>query len=195
MSISHTVKTIVQGAPALLTGGVPGARAGDEYLAFSQPELVGMRTINVKSTEFADLQEIPLRFSKDGQNVSPPLSWSPVSSDVKSLVLLVEDPDAPLPKPFVHWIAFNMEPHISALPEGIRPDEKVMLHQGKNSTLKPGWTGMAPPKGDTPHHYHFQLFGLDRMLQLEDGCGRSALLAAMANHVVVRGDLIGTFQR
>jgi Raf kinase inhibitor-like YbhB/YbcL family protein len=95
----------------------------------------------------------------------------------------------------VHWIAFNIDPYTLTLPEGIGPDEKLMLRQGKNSSLKIGWTGMAPPRGDRPHHYHFQVFALDELLPLENGCGRSALIKAMAQHVIARGELVGTFQR
>jgi hypothetical protein len=195
MSLSHTIKTIAQGAPALLTGGVSGARAGNEALAFNQTNLMAATTIDVKSVEFLSGQEIPTRYSKDGQNISPPISWSHLPADTKSIALLVEDPDAPLPKPFVHWLAFNISPDTTGFYEGIRPDEKMLMHQGKNSNLKNGWTGMAPPKGDTPHHYHFQIFALDQLLPLEDGCGRSALLKAMGEHLIARGELVGTFQR
>lgn len=195
MSVSHTVKTIVHGTPALLTGGVPGARAGAEYLAFNQSELMAATTILVKSSEFSERQEIPARYSKDGQNISPPLSWSHLPAQTKSIAILVEDPDAPLPKPFVHWIAFNIGPEVTGLAEGITPDDNTILLQGKNSGLRTGWTGMAPPKGDTQHHYHFQVFALDQKLELQGGAGRSALINAMANHVLARGELIGTFRR
>ena len=106
-----------------------------------------------------------------------------------------EDPDAPLPKPFVHWIAFNIGPDVTGLAEGITRDDNAILLQGKNSGLRTGWTGMAPPKGDTQHHYHFQVFALDQKLELQGGAGRSALINAMANHVLARGELVGTFRR
>jgi Raf kinase inhibitor-like YbhB/YbcL family protein len=195
MSLSHNLRTIIHGTPALLTGGVPGARAGDQLLAFNQPNFAVRNSIELKSREFLADQEIPTRFSVDGQNLSPPVSWSNVPEEAKSLVLLVEDPDAPLPNPFVHWLAFNVAPHITSLPEAISPQENSLMHQGKNSNLKIGWAGMAPPKGDTPHHYHFQMFALDEPLALKDGVGRSALLAAMNGHVLAKGRIIGTFQR
>ncbi len=195
MTLSHAAKTILQGTPALLTGGIPGARAGAEYLAFNQPEFTVPDTIQITSREFEPTEMIPSRFSADGLNVSPPISWSNIPPSARSMVLLVEDPDAPLPKPFVHWLAFNIAQHIRSLPEGISPAEHVLLHQGKNSNLKTGWAGMAPPKGDTPHHYHFQMFALDEPLELKDGAGRSALLAAMKGHVIAKGRLIGRYQR
>ena len=195
MSFSHALKTLVQGTPALLTGGVPGARAGDEYLAWNYPELIAADTIQVKSREFVANQEIPARYSQDGQNISPPITWSNIPAGAISIALLVEDPDAPLPQPFVHWIAFNIDPYVLTLPEGIPADEKTIVRQGKNSTLRIGWTGMAPPKGDTAHHYHFQVFALDEILPLENGCGRSALIKAMTGHVITRGELVGKFRR
>ena len=195
MSLSHTVKTLIQGTPALLTGGIPGARAGDEYLAFNQTDLIAATTVDVKSPEFEGGQEIPFRYSAEGQNISPPITWSNIPTGSKSIALLVEDPDAPLPQPFVHWIAFNIDPFTLSLHEGVPVEEQMMLKQGKNSGLKTGWTGMAPPKGDTAHHYHFQVFALDEMLQLENGIGRSALIKAMAGHVISRGEVVGKFRR
>jgi hypothetical protein len=195
MSLSHTAKTLLRGTPALLTGGIPGARAGQELLAINQPELYSAHEITLTSREFVSGQEIPARYSTDGLNLSPPISWANVPPDAKSLVLLVEDPDAPLPKPFVHWLAFNIGTHALKLPEGVSVEEKSLLHQGKNSSLRKGWTGMAPPKGDTRHHYHFQIFALDGLLNLQDGVGRSALLHAMNGHVLGKGELIGTFRR
>ena len=195
MSLSHSIRTLVQGTPALLTGGIPGALAGDENLAFNQPELMAGNTVVLTSPEFDRGQEIPAPYSKDGQNISPPITWSHIPADAKSIALLVEDPDAPLPQPFVHRIVFNIDPFISGLPKGLPAGEQMMLRQGKNSMLKTGWMGMAPPKGDTRHHYHFQVFALDEPLALEHGCGRSALLKAMDGHVIARGELIGTFRR
>jgi Raf kinase inhibitor-like YbhB/YbcL family protein len=195
MSLSHTVKTAILGTPALLTRGIPGARAGDEYLAFNQTDLMSATTIEVKSPEFEAGQEIPFRYSADGQNISPPITWSNLPRETKSIALLVEDPDAPLPQPFVHWIAFNIDPLTLSLHEGVPVEEKIKLKQGKNSGLKIGWTGMAPPKGDTPHHYHFQVFALDEMLPLGNGIGRSALIKAMSGHVIARGELVGRFRR
>jgi Raf kinase inhibitor-like YbhB/YbcL family protein len=153
----------------------------------------------VRSDAFDNMSAMPKKYSADGEAISPPLSWSTIPERTMSLALVVEDPDAPTANPFVHWLLYNIPPDVRGLPEDVRHEEVAAAArramQGKNSTLKIGWTGMAPPKGDTPHHYHFQLFALDRVLELGPGAGRTALLEAMPGHIIGRGDLVGTFQR
>lgn len=199
MDIGHTVKRIVTGMPAIITGGKPGCRPGEERLAWSKPELAATRELFVRSDAFEGLTSIPSKYSVDELGISPPLSWSTVPDGTKSIALVVEDPDAPTPDPFVHWLLYNVPADLRGLPEDVRHEEIAAAArgamQGKNSMLKLGWTGMAPPKGDTPHHYHFQLFALDSTLDLKPGAGRSALFEAMMGHVIGRGDLVGTYQR
>ena len=195
MSISHTVKTLVTGTPVLLTGGVPGSRAGDDRLIFNQPEFAANDSIAVTSSAFTDGGTIPTQFSADGQNISPPIAWANPPAGTQSVVLIVEDPDAPLPNPFVHWLAYEIDPTKSSLPEGVPTGESNYVKQGKNSGLKTGWTGMAPPKGDTPHHYHFQVFALNGRIDLKADAGRSALVSAIEGKVLAKGRLIGTYQR
>ena len=195
MSISHTVKTLLTGTPVLLTGGVPGSRAGDERLTSRQPEFSSEITISMTSPAFGPGDAIPMKYSADGQNISPPLKWSDVPVGTQSLVLMVEDPDAPLPNPFVHWLAYEIDAVRTELPEGVAATESIYLRLGKNSGMKPGWAGMAPPKGDTPHRYFFQLFALSGRLDLDTGAGRSALVDAMQGKVIGKGLLIGTYQR
>jgi hypothetical protein len=127
------------------------------------------------------------------------LAWSGVPAQAGSLALVVEDPDAPTPEPFLHWLVYNLGAQVRSIPENVAKVEVAReiggATQGKNSSLKIGWTGMAPPKGDVPHRYFFQLFALDQKLALEPGVGRTALFDAMDRHVVARGKLIGTYQR
>ena len=193
MSLSHTVKTLVTGTPVLLTGGVPGSRAGDDQLTSLQPEFQADATIELSSAAFKSGEAMPMKYSADGQNISPPIKWSSVPAGTQSLVLMVED--APLPHPFVHWLAYGIDASRSELPEGVPTTESIYVRQGKNSGMKTGWTGMAPPNGDTPHRYFFQLFAVNGRLDLEAGAGRSALVAAMQGKVVGKGTLIGTYQR
>jgi hypothetical protein len=199
MDIGHAIKCVTTGMPALLTGGKPGCRAGDDRLAWFKPGLKAAAELMIDSDAFENLSAIPSKYSADEQGISPPIRWSTIPEGAKSLALVVEDPDAPTPNPFVHWLLYNIPADIRGLPEDVRHEEIAAAArgamQGKNSGLKIGWTGMAPPKGDSPHHYHFQLFALDRMLDLAPGAGRTALFDAMAGHVVARGDLIGTYQR
>jgi Raf kinase inhibitor-like YbhB/YbcL family protein len=199
MDIGHAVKCVTTGMPAMVTGGQPGCRAGNERLAFAQPELNAEVTLAVQSTAIRPEGEMPVKYSVDGDAISPPLTWGDIPPAARSLALVVEDPDAPTPNPFVHWLVYNIPVTLRAIPENIPHDEIVIAlsgaMQGKNSGLKVGWTGMAPPKGDTPHHYHFQLFALDRVLDVKPGAGRTALFDAMGGHVLARGELVGTYKR
>ena len=195
MNISDTIKSAVKGMPSLVTGGQPGYRAGDDKLAWFRPELSAPPTISIRSEAFEDGSPIPFRYSADGDNQPPPLSWSGLPEGTRSLALIVEDPDAPTPEPFVHWLLYGISPAMKNLSAAGERSAAGGAMQGKNSTMKTGWTGMAPPKGDTPHRYFFQLFALDTPLMLEPGIGRTALMDAMAGHVIARGRLLGTYQR
>jgi len=112
----------------------------------------------------------------------------------RSLALMMEDPDATSARPFVHWLAWNVDPAAGDLPEGIQPAGGAVagLRQGRTSRDSVGYFGPRP-HGSSPHHYHFQLFALDASLDLADGADREALLAAMAGHVLAKGDLVGLF--
>jgi Raf kinase inhibitor-like YbhB/YbcL family protein len=199
MSIGDTFKSITKGMPSLVTGGQPGYRAGDAKLAWNKSDLAGSSVINVSSTAFEDGQPIPATYSGDGKNIPPPLFWTGSTDKVQSFALVVEDPDAPTPDPYVHWLLYNIPASVRQLPEGLEKEPGLATFhnamQGKNSSLKTGWTGMAPPKGDTPHRYFFQLFALDTRLNLDSGIGRAELFDAMSGHVIARGRTIGTYQR
>lgn len=195
MNINDAMKSAVHGMPALATGGMPGYRAGDEKLAWSRPELSGPEMIRVQSAAFEEGMAMPMKYSADGEEMSPPVAWSNVPEEAKSMALVVEDPDAPTPEPFVHWLVFNLPPKSKSLVEGASGNGSGSGLEGKNSKLKSGWAGMAPPKGDMAHRYIFQVFALDQMLQLKEGAGRGALFDAMAGHVIALGKMVGTYQR
>jgi Raf kinase inhibitor-like YbhB/YbcL family protein len=112
---------------------------------------------------------------------------------------MMEDPDAKEPKPYVHWLLYNVPASTTRLPESmpsaLRLDDPKGALQGRNSRGQIGYMGPRPPEGDPPHHYHFQVFALDAPLTLQPGADREALLAAMSGHVVARGETVGTFQK
>lgn len=152
-------------------------------------------TIRVRSAAFSNKGTIPDKYSAYFADVSPPISWSGVPNNAKSIVLMMEDPDALL-KPVTHWIAANIAPNLTSLPENPEKIDTVRgILQGANHNGKIGYFGPMPPPGDKPHNYHFQIFALNTMLELPSGFNRQALLDAMSGHVIAKGEMIGTYQR
>lgn len=143
---------------------------------------------------------IDIRHAADGDNASPALSWDGAPDGTRSFVVIVEDPDAAEPKPFVHWLAYDIPADVTALREGFPtevsvPDPKG-VRQGTNSGGSTGYTGPKPPVQDGAHHYHFQVFALDVPgLDLPPAADRAAVLAAMQGHVIAAGRIVGTFDR
>jgi Raf kinase inhibitor-like YbhB/YbcL family protein len=191
MSMTHAVRCLTLGMPTLLFGGQPKARAGNQGLALNVLGVDTRSDLLVGSSAFGPGQELPPRFSAAGGNRSPPISWSGMPAETRSLALLVEDPDAPTPKPFLHWMVYAISPRVSGFPEG----EANGALEGKNSLLKLGYTGAAPPRGDRPHRYHFQLFALRLEPKLPAALGRRALLTALRGQVIAAADCIATFAR
>jgi hypothetical protein len=149
-------------------------------------------TITLKSSAFAEGQPIPKLYTCDGDNVSPPLEWSNVPKEAKSLALIVEDPDAPLGL-FTHWIVYNLPPTTKGLPQGVRAID-ANIPQGRNDFGKVGYGGPCPPSGT--HRYVFRLYALNDTLdrgsrQLK----RAELLTMMRGRSVAMGALMGTYGR
>ncbi len=155
-------------------------------------------TLTLSSTSFAAGGPIADRFTPQGENVSPDLSWSGVPEGTRELVLLVEDPDAPFPSPFVHWILHHVPPTVTSLPVGV-PTTPVVESlrsavQGTNDAKTIGFYGPQPPLGHGVHHYHFQLFALDVILQKGPEATRDDLAQMMEGHVLADGELVGTYE-
>jgi len=157
--------------------------------------------IEITSPAFADNEPIPMKYTQDGQNISPPLVWTEVPFETRELAMIIEDPDAPRPhpNPFIHWVIYKIPPDVTGLSQAMSSDAILSVPagatQGKNSANKIGYVGCAPPPGDKPHHYHFRLFALDQPLNLAPGATRDELRSAMSGHVLDEGDLVGTYQR
>ena len=136
--------------------------------------------------------------SEYGDGVSPEIWWDKVDG-AKSYALILEDPDAKSITPFVHWVAYNIPADRTSLPEGLQEQERLAepkgLLQGRTSKGSVGYFGPRPPVGDPPHHYHFQVFALDRELDVPPGAERDAVLDAMSGHVLAAGELVGTYQQ
>lgn len=151
--------------------------------------------IDVRSADITPQAAIPARHTAYGDNRSPSLEWTSAGG-ARAYVLLVEDPDAPRAQPFVHWVAWNIPPDVHALPAHLSPTSTAVrgMQQGRNDRGDVGWFGPRPPAGDPPHHYHFQVFALDRMLVLPPGATREDVLKAMDGHVLAKGELVATSQ-
>lgn len=149
--------------------------------------------MQITSAAFKDGEKIPRKYAKDGENVSPPLSWSDVPDGARELLLICDDPDAPSSEPFVHWLVYGLSPRRDGIPEGGLGDGEIQL--GVNSQDEAAYMGPAPPKGDPPHHYHFRLYALDEETDLPQGVSRTALQEAMAGRVLAQSELEGVYQR
>lgn len=151
------------------------------------------------SAAFANGSRIPRRHTGDGEDLSPPLAWGELPAGTSSLALIVDDPDAPTPEPWVHWVLYGLKADASGLPEGITPVEKPAKPagalQGKNSWGGIGYRGPAPPKGHGVHHYRFRLYALDQGLDLKPGLDADSLAGAIRGHVLGVGELEGTYER
>jgi Raf kinase inhibitor-like YbhB/YbcL family protein len=152
-------------------------------------------SIVLKSTALEQGRPIPTNYTGDGDDVSPPLTWSGVPDGTKSQALICEDPDAPRGT-WTHWVLFNLPADKRELPENV-PAKLTLLDgsaQGTNDFRQIGYDGPAPPPGK-PHRYYFKLYALDTRLDLKPGANRQQLLAAMKGHVLGEGSLMGTYER
>jgi len=149
----------------------------------------------IESSAFAPDAEIPTRYTGDDEDLSPPLAWSGLPSGTKSLVLIVDDPDAPDPAAprmvWVHWVLFNIPPSTTGLSEGVRT-LPAGTGEGLNDWKRTGYGGPAPPIGR--HRYFFKLYALDEKLHLAGAPTRAQLEKAMRGHVLAEATLIGTYK-
>ena len=155
-------------------------------------------TLTLKSTAFADGQEIPREYTCDGADVSPPLVWSGVPEGTESLVLIVDDPDAPDPAApkmtWVHWVLYNLPPSTTKLAAGVPPaDLPSGTKEGLNDWKRTGYGGPCPPIGR--HRYFHKLYALDVTLPEVEPPTKAALEEAMAGHVLASAELVGTYKR
>lgn len=183
---------------ALAMVGFGQEKAKRPQIASALAELRSRKSLVVESPVIVQQKTIPVRFTGYGDNVSPPLNWSDVPANTKSLALILEDPDAKREQPWVHWLVYNIPADAKGLPEGIGTDERLNdpkgALQGKNTAGKIGYFGPKPPRGDQAHHYHFQVFALDTTLDLKPGADRNELVKAMSGHVLAAGELVGIYQ-
>ncbi len=150
--------------------------------------------MKIESSAFGSGQPIPQKYTCDGPDVSPPLSWSDAPPGTKTFALIADDPDAPMGT-WVHWVIFSLPPQTNALPEGVAKTESAAggVH-GRNDFGKTGYGGPCPPPGK-PHRYFFKLYALDTTLNLRAGATKQDVEKAMQGHVLAQAELMGTYQR
>jgi len=141
--------------------------------------------MQIKSV-FKNNEKIPVKYTCKAGNISPPFAILDVPKNTYSLVLIIDDPDAPSGL-FTHWLVFNIPP-IEEIKENSIPGK-----QGRNDFQKIGYKGPCPPSGI--HHYHFRLFALDSMLNLPEGSSRQEIEKEMSGHIIKNAELIGLFTK
>ena len=144
--------------------------------------------MKLSSQTFENSGSIPLEYTCDGADVSPPLTFSDVPENAESLALIMDDPDAPMGT-WVHWLIWNIPPNTTGFSKG----ENIIFLQGKNDFGKLYYGGPCPPSGT--HRYYFKLYALDTMLDLTAGATKKQLEDAMKGHIVEEAQLMGTYSR
>ncbi len=150
--------------------------------------------LDVTSSAFGRGGAIPARYTCDGPDISPPLTWGPVPDATQSLALIAEDPDAPSGT-FAHWVIYNLPPDTRRLPEDV-PNRRTLPSgalQGTNGAGSIGYTGPCPPGGT--HRYFFEVYALDTELGLGAGATKEEVVGAMEGRVLAEGRLLATYQR
>lgn len=152
--------------------------------------------LSIQSAAFAHGAEIPQAFTCQGRDISPPLAWSGVPAAARSLVLIVDDPDAPDPAApqmtWVHWLLYNLPPTAGGLPEAVAEAAlPASTLGGKNDWRRTGYGGPCPPIGR--HRYFFKLYALDCVLPDLAAPNKPRLLQALDGHVLATAELVGTY--
>jgi len=145
--------------------------------------------IKLTSFAFKEGETIPQKYTCDDRDLSPPLTWTGVPPGTESLVLIADDPDAPVGT-WVHWVVFDLPPQMAELTEG----KGVVGVNGINSWRRQGYGGPCPPPGK-PHQYFFKLYALDILLGLEAGASKVDVESAMQGHILAQGQLMGMYGR
>jgi Raf kinase inhibitor-like YbhB/YbcL family protein len=185
--------------PSAIGRKLTGVRAGAEDLAIADTELTGVNaSIQVSSPAFGYNEPIPVKYTADGEGLSPALEWRGVPPNAEAVVLLVEDADSPTPDPFVHAIVWDLPGVDASLPDGALPSSTQATSTsalGRNSYLSANYVPPDPPPGHGRHRYVFQVLALDVAPRFESPPARSTLMDKIKGHVIAKGLLIGTYER
>jgi Raf kinase inhibitor-like YbhB/YbcL family protein len=144
--------------------------------------------MKITSPAFENNQEIPEKYTCQGENINPPLELGEVPANAQSMVLIVDDPDAPAGT-WTHWVVYNIPKDTEKIESGIKPPGIEAV----TSFGKPGFSGPCPPSGT--HRYFFKVFALDNLFRIGNDSNRTTVEAAMQNHILSSGELVGLYQK
>ncbi len=151
--------------------------------------------LTISSADFQNGGSIAKKFTCDGADVSPELSWSNAPAGTKSFALIADDPDAPVGT-WTHWVIFDLPPTAQSLPENVNKVDELPGggRQGRNDFRKIGYGGPCPPPGK-PHRYFFKLYAVDRVLDLKPGASKQEVEQALQGHILAQAELMGKYGR
>jgi len=193
----HSDSASIAGAQKLIDAGFKNVyRLEGNYSAWvdagyeieTSEEEIG-EEMKITSTEFENESMIPSKYTCDGDNINPPLSFNGIPSDTVSLVLVVDDPDAP-GGTWLHWTVWNIDPAAEGIPENSVPAEAT---EGVTDFGTPGYGGPCPPSGT--HRYFFKIYAIDMTLDLDTSTSVDALMSAIEGHILGQAELIGLYER
>ena len=148
--------------------------------------------MKITSSAFSDGALIPIKYTCDGDDISPPLVWSDIPENTASFVLINDDPDAPVGT-WDHWILFNLDDKTTELAENVDLSKLAGVQLGRNSWRRNDYGGPCPPYGT--HRYFFKLYALDMKLDLPAGSSKQDIKKAMAGHILAEAELLGRYKR
>ena len=180
------------GAACVLVGGCSTSaekKADDSAplpLGLAYDAVEAKSRLELSSPDLPEGKPIPEEFTKYGANKTPKLLINSIPETAVSFVIVLEDPDAPGKEPFVHWVVYNIPLKDAAL----NPVPPATAPMGKNSAGSADYFGPKPPQGDSPHHYHFQVFALNKELDIKPGAPRDEVVNAFSRNVLAKGDYV-----
>ena len=161
------------------------------FICYTIPLLGGDR-MEIFSNSFKNNQYIPLKYSCEGKDISPHLKWKNIPEKTESLVLIVDDPDAPVGT-WVHWVVYNIPPDINEFAENVDLSKNT-IKQGLNDFGKLNYGGPCPPHGK-PHRYFFKLYAVDIPTDFREGLSKKEILKKISNNIIEQVEIIGLFKR
>lgn len=176
-------------------GEKAGSRKSADVSDALHADVDSIQTISLTSTAFKNGELIPGKYTCDGEDVSPDLSWDTAPPETKSFAIICDDPDAPAGT-WVHWVIYDIPPDARSLSEAVQtsPQLENTAVQGRNDFNRIGYGGPCPPPGKA-HRYFFKLYALDKVTGLPPGKTKLELLKAMKGSVLAKGQLAGTYKR